>query len=301
MKSFPSVSIIFPNYNGNKVSLTRLLQSIQKMVYPKQKITVTLVDNGSTDDSVLFIKKRFPWVNIIKLGKNNGFAKAVNKGIKTSKEEYLFITNNDVVLEKNCLKNLIEYLLTHPQIGIIGGKTYCMNPSDKVLYSAYKYNFYTGLFTMAKDANKIQEADWIPGAGMCCGRPLWEKLGGFDEDFFFTGEDLDFCLRAKRAGYKILYYPKAILWHSDGLTINLPEFSYFKHYESYKSKFRLILKHAGILQISLAFTLQFLIYLPYRTLMLREKIAIPLLRAFLWNMKNLKQTLRARKINYELS
>jgi len=294
MKSLPSVSIIFPNYNGNKKNLTALLQSIQKSVYPKQKITVTLVDNGSTDDSVLFVKRKFPWVNIIKLGKNYGFAKAVNKGAKKSKEEYFFITNNDVVLEKNCLKNLIEYLLTHPQVGIIGGKTYRMNPPDKILYSAYKYNFYTGLFTMAKDADKIQEADWIPGCGMCCGRPLWEKLGGFDEDFFFTGEDLDFCLRAKYEGYKILYYPKAILWHSDGSTINLPEFSYFKYYESYKSKFRLILKHAGILQISLAFILQFAVYLPYRTIILREKSTIPLLQAFLWNLRNIKQTLNAK-------
>lgn len=296
MKSLPSISIIFPNYNGNKENLTSLLQSIQKSVYPKQKITVTLVDNDSTDDSVLFIKRKFPWVNIIKLGKNYGFAKAVNKGAKKSKEEYFFITNNDVVLEKNCLKNLIEYLLTHPQVGIIGGKTYRMNPPDKILYSAYKYNFYTGLFTMAKDADKIQEADWIPGCGMCCGRPLWEKLGGFDEDFFFTGEDLDFCLRAKYEGYKILYYPKAILWHSDGSTINLSKFSYFKYYEGYKSKFRLILKHASILQISLAFILQFAVYLPYRTIILREKSTIPLLQAFLWNMKNIKQTLKARKL-----
>ena len=100
MKSFPSVSIMFPNYNGNKKNLTKLLQSIQKSIYPKQKITVTLVDNGSTDDSVLFIKKNFPWVDIITLSKNYGFAKAINIAVKKSKGEYLFITNNDVVLEK---------------------------------------------------------------------------------------------------------------------------------------------------------------------------------------------------------
>lgn len=295
MKSLPSISIIFPNYNGNKINLTTLLRSIQKSAYPKRKITVILVDNGSTDNSILFIKKRFPWVNIIKLDKNYGFAKAVNKGVKKSNSEYLFITNNDVFLEKNCLNNLVEYLLTHPQVGIIGGKTYSKNPPDKILYSAYKYHFYTGRFSMSKDVNKIQEADWIPGAGMCCSKLLWEKLGGFDEDFFFTGEDLDFCLRSKHEGYKILYYPKAILWHSDGATINLPEFAYFKYFESYKSKFRLILKYASILQIISAFILQFAVYLPYKTIILREKSAIPLLKAFLWNIKNIKQTLRARK------
>ncbi len=306
MKSLdlPSLSIIFPNLNGNKKDLLQLLQSIQNSNYPKKLIEVTLVDNGSnedpleavrnfllsTDESILNFK-------LIKNPKNLGFAIAVNQGVKKSKGEYLFITNNDIVLEKNCLSNLVQFLLKHPNVGIVGGKTYRKN-SQAIIHAAPHYNFYTGLFYDTKDPQKTQEADWIPGSGLLCSKKLFEKLGGFDEEFFFTYEDLDFCLRTKRIGYSVMYYPKATLLHTDGATINRREFSFFKYYQGYKGKLRLILKYATPLQIFTSFMLQFFVFAPYRRIILGEKSFIPLLRALFWNSRHLPQTLALRKKLY---
>ena len=134
---------------------------------------------------------------------------------------------------------------------------------------------------------------------MCFSKWLWESLDGFDEGFFFTGEDADFCLRATKAGYKSIQLPNLDIKHKDGMTINRSEMSYFKYYEGYKSKFRLILKHANILQIITSFILQFAVYMPYRAIVIREKSTIPLLQAFLFNIKKLSSTLSERKNIHE--
>lgn len=298
----PSLSIIFPNLNGNKKDLVQLFQSIQNSNYPKEMIEVILVDNGSKNELLNGIKNitsmtRIKKMTIIKNKTNLGFAKAVNQGVNKSVGEYLFITNNDIVLEKNCLNNLIRFLLKQPNVGIVGGKTY-RKYTHTIIHPAPHYNFYTGLFHDAKDPQKTQQADWIPGSGFCCSKNLFEKLGGFDEEFFFTYEDFDFCLRAKRKGYQVIYYPKAVLWHRDGATINKKEFAFFKYYQGYRGKLRLLIKHASLLQILTSFLLQFFIFAPYRRLVLGEKSFIPLLHALFWNSMHLSQTLTLRKNIY---
>ena len=296
MKQYPIVSIVFPNYNGGRQSL-ECVASIAKLSYSQNKLEVIVVDNNSTDGSVekiLKLKTKNLKLKIIRNKKNEGFAKAVNRGVKISSGNYLFITNNDVVLERNCLENLLLFLLDHQDVGVVGAITYDRNKLT-ILHPAPRYNFYFGVFYDSKDTNTTQEADWIPGSGLCTSRILWEKLGGFDEGFFFTYEDLDFCLRAKKLGYKIIYYPKAILWHSDGATINRPEFVFFKYYQGYSGKLRLLLKHANFLQITSSIFLQIVIFLPYRTLILKEKSAIPFFKSFIWNAMHLRDTIAKRR------
>lgn len=283
----PSLSIIFPNWNGNKQDLLLLLNSIKQSNYIKNKLEVVMVDNGSTDDSVEFVSQRFPWVKIIKLPKNFGFAKAVNIGIKQSTNEFLFITNNDVRLDKNCLDYLVQFLDNNPWVGVVGGKIYNQKYKKRILSAALSYNFFTGRFTMSKRLNKLQEVDWVAGCGMLCSKALWKKLRGFDEDFFFTGEELDFCLRAQYLGLKNIYYPKAYLWHKGGSTSGRVELFRFKYYEEYKSKLRLIFKHGNFLQMLSAFSLQFFLFTPYRVLILKEGNLMLFIKALIWNLKNL--------------
>jgi len=295
IRKYPSISVVFPNLNGNKQDLYNLLTSLQKSNYPSKQLEFIMVDNGSTDDSVQYVLKKFPEVKIIKLENNCGFAKAVNIGIENARSECVFVTNNDVVLEKECLKNLAEYFIAYPKVGVIGPKVYFRNQPKKIASGALKYNFYTGLFS-SDQTNKInQKVDWISGCGMFFSKNIWIKLGGFDENFFFIGEDLDFCLRIKYLGFKVTYYPKAVIWHSDGATVNRPELLYLKYFEGYKSKLRVILKHGNPLQILTSFLLQFAVFAPYRTLILQEKSLIPLYNALIWNIKHLRQTLAARR------
>lgn len=286
-RDLPKLSIIFPNYDGDKTYLKTLLKSIMGSNYTKAKIETVMADNGSTNDSVAFVKKSFPWVKIITLKENMGFAKAVNIGVKKSNGTYIFITNNDIKLEKDCLKNLVKFLLTNPKVGVVGAKVNDYKNRSKISSSALAYSFLTGSFVMSKKTHRTQEADWVIGCSLCTSKKLWQKLGGFDEGFFFTGEELDFCLRVKYAGLKIVYLPKALLWHVGGLTINRPQLQKLKYFEVYKSKFRLIFKHANILQVISALILQFLVFTPYKTLILREKSFTLMIRALIWNFKNL--------------
>ena len=121
--NYPKVSIIFPNFNGGNEPL-ECLASIQKLNYLKEKIETIVIDNGSSDGSDIEIKKRFPKVKLIKNKSNLGFAKAINKGINKATGNFIFVTNDDLVFEKNSLKKLIEYARLHDEIGVIGGKIF---------------------------------------------------------------------------------------------------------------------------------------------------------------------------------
>lgn len=290
MKSNPKISIVFPNFEGDKKKLKDFLRSMDNLIWPKKPIEVIMVDNGSKDDSVKFVKENFPFVKVIKLGKNFGFAKAVNLGIGKTTGNYIFVTNNDVTLEKNCFSNLAEFVKNHPEVGVTGPVVF--EDSKKSTIKSLKYNFYTGLFRKLKN---WQESDWIEGCGMFFSKGIWTALSGFDESFFFTFEDLDFCLRVKKIGLKIKHCPQAFIWHKVGSTVNRPELANFKYYQGYKGKLRLILKYGNLLQITTSILLQFLVFAPYRFLILREKSLAPLFQAFFWNLKHLPQTLSARK------
>lgn len=300
MTKYPQVSIIFPNYNGGQQPLD-CLTSIRKLNYPKEKIGVIVVDNNSKDGSDLAIKEKFPEVKLIKNKQNLGFAKAVNLAIKFTSSEYIFVTNNDVIFDKNCFANLVKFAKEHPEVGVTGpvvfpAKKNAKKKGKELPIKSLQYNLYTGLF---KESEKAGETDWIAGVGMFFSKELWTKLGGLDEGFFFTFEDLDFCLRVKKSGLEVIHNPEAVIWHKGGSTVNMPHLRYFKYYQSYKSKFRFILKHGNLLQIISVFLLQFAVFTPYRFLILGEKSFVPMVDAFLWNLKNLPQTLAVRKTLYE--
>ena len=294
--TYPKISIIFPIYNEKTLTLN-CLKSINKLNWPKEKIETIVIDNHSTDGTSLQIKKIYPDIKLLEAKKNLGFAKAVNWGAEEARGEYFFITNNDVVFERNCLKNIAKFALKNPKIGVIGPKIFNLQKPSRVLGLPLHYNFYLGTFSMAKEASKPTEVDWVQGCGFFCAKRLWQKLGGFDENFFFTAEDLDFCLRAKKISTKTVYLPSARIWHKEGATVNKPEMIKFKYYEGYKSKLRLILKHGTVLQILSSFLLQFILYAPYRFLILKEKSTWPLFKALIWNINNLESTLKSRNFS----
>lgn len=272
----PKLSIIFPNLDGGKI-LETTIKSLINSDYPRLEIIV--VDNGSKENiknqiSKTKVEKRITDSEIIKIiqnKKNLGFAKAVNQGASVATGDYLFITNNDVSVPKKFFNELVSFAQGE-NVDVTGPE-------------AYKYNLYTGLFRKAK---RGEIPDWIPGYALLVKARVWKRLGGFDEGFFFTFEDLDFCVRAKKQGMRILTCPRLTINHQDGATVNRKEYLDFKYYQSYKSKIRFILKHGALPQKITNLTLQYLIYTPYRSLILHEKSFIPLLRATLWNLHGKK-------------
>lgn len=279
----PKVSIIFPTLNGWQ-DTQECLESITKLDYPKEKIAIIVVDNGSTDKTVPLIKQYFPQVKLFPKKKNLGFAKAVNLGIKKSKCEYLLISNNDVIFAKDYLLNLVNFLEENPGVGIVGGRIYYKQPKKKIAFSGAKFNFYTGTLKLGPTPNEISETDWVSGCNLFIRRRVLKKIGNFDEKFFFYFEDLDLCLRTKKAGYKVIYYPRAIQWHDEGAAISQGKWQKKSEYYYY-GKTRILFKYATKIQLISALLFQFLLGLPFHLLILKHNNYPAAIKALVNNLK----------------
>ncbi|OGD85840.1 hypothetical protein A2164_00235 [Candidatus Curtissbacteria bacterium RBG_13_35_7] len=287
------ISIIFPNYNGGQNPL-ECLSSIEKLNYPKSKLETIIVDNHSTDESITKIKKQYLWVKIIELKKNLGFAGGINKGIKKANGTYLFITNDDILFEKNSLKILVSYSQKHENC-ILGGKQ--VNPqTKKFIAGGRKFSLLTGIQTNIKARSPVV-CDQVDGCAMLIPKKVINKIGMFDEEFYpVYGEDLDLCLRAIKAKIKIIYYPKAIFFHNPSQTVSkLPLHNVY--YYGFKNRLKVMIKHASLIQLSIFLIFHYFLIMTFRIIIRREPIFVPEARALLWNFKNLRKTLHKRDEN----
>lgn len=278
------VSIIIPNYNGGQYLLD-CLRSIYVQDPKPYSLEIILVDNASKDNSQTRAKKEFPKIKLIQFQKNKGFAKAVNAGIKKAKGNFIFILNNDTLLEKNCLQGLIKTFEKDKKIGVVGGKI--NNPQGKLDLPGFKLNPYLGFMIYdSKGKNQAKEIDWVSGSAMMVQKEVLQKIGLLDEKFFFYFEDTDFCLRAKRAGYKIFYQPMAKIVHLGGLASKEVNKAQLNQYW-YRGKFRCILKNGTPLQIVSSLLAQVLVF-PYKVWIKRDGTGQAQIKGLLWNLKQKK-------------
>jgi len=224
------VSVIILGMN-NKELVKNCLNSIKK--YTKNKnYKFIFSDNGSADGTIEMIKKDFKWVDLIENKKNLGFNGANNIGaqyaIKKYNPDYIFLLNNDtIIIHKNWLENLVEAGEKTPNAGIIGCKL--IYPDGSLQHYAVEnkiYDFAQGekkelTKIEEKKENKIQEVKSIIGAAFLIKRELIDKIGLFDPLFFpIYGEEIDYCARARKNGYKMIYTPKTTIIHLRGQTTN---------------------------------------------------------------------------------
>lgn len=273
------ISIVIPNFNGGQA----LLECLESVTSNQQLVAeIILVDNASKDNSQLRAKKKFPQIKLIRFRQNKGFAKAVNAGIKKSKGKFIFVLNNDIQLTKSALEKLINTFDKDEKIGIVGGKI--VDPKGKFALAGFKPNPYLGFMIYDKRGkNKPKEIDWISGSAMMIKKPVFQKIGLFDEKYFFYYEDTDFCLRAKKAGFKLFYQPKAKIIHLGGISSQELSQSKLNQYW-YKGKFRCILKNGTFLQILTSLLAQTFI-LPYKALIKRDGTGTAQIKGFLWALK----------------
>lgn len=198
---------------------------------------VIAVDNNSLDDSLVFIKKEYPSVKTIKNNKNYGFSYAHNQAIEISTGENYLCLNPDVILSDNFLKEILKAIQINRAIGIATGKIYCLD-RDFVIKPSLKTIDSTGIYLTRnmrhfdrgngeEDIGQYVKKEYVFGAtGACCllKREMLEdiKINGeyFDNDFFFSREDIDICWRGQIAGWKVIYTPSSIAYH---LRTVLPE------------------------------------------------------------------------------
>jgi hypothetical protein len=216
----PKAIIVILNWNGKKDTL-ECLGSLKKINYPNYQII--LVDNGSKDDSVKEIKKNFPNVKIIQNKQNLGFAEGSNVGIKyalKNKADYVLLLNNDTVVDKRFLSEMMKAAESNEKIGIVCPKVYFYSKPRILQYAGLKFNFNKGKSNLIgynekdfRQFDKIQEADFCGGTCMLVKKGVFEKIGFFDKTYFAYFEDNNFGFRARKAGYKIIFCNKAKIWH----------------------------------------------------------------------------------------
>jgi len=251
-----NIYVIILNYNGGKDTID-CIRSIQKSTrQPADKIQnwkILIIDNKSQDDSLIQLKKTFPKIEIIENKINKGFAGGVNTGIKEALKrgaEYILLLNNDTVAENDFVTPLITYLENNESIGIVS-PVIKYKKNGKLLYDlGGKVNWGIGRtkhleIQSFKDAKTQREEkiDYVSGCCMMVRREVFEKIGLFDERFFLYFEDVDFCLRARKAGFGISVVKDSIINHK--LSGSFGNDGMWKFRENIKSNWKFIDKYLG--------------------------------------------------------
>jgi GT2 family glycosyltransferase len=213
-------SVIIPNWNG-KHYLTECLESIRRQTL--LDFEIVLVDNGSTDGSVEFVKNCYPEARVLEFPENIGFAAAVNAGIKVAWGEYIVLLNNDTEVVTDWLERLACEINAHPGIFIFASKL--VDYFDRVVIDSAGdgMDLFLGPYKIgerqASDSFQISsEIFGACGGGGCYKRGLFDQIGFFDEDFFAYFEDIDLSFRANWFGFRCLSVPGAIIYHKVGGT-----------------------------------------------------------------------------------
>ena len=290
VENLQKVSIVFSNFNGGKEPL-ECLASIKKLNYPKNKIQTIVIDNGSKDKSPEEISSKYPQVNLIKLKKDIGLPASLNMGIKKSVGKYIFIANDDIVLEKNSIKNMVNFLEKNTNVGVLGGKVFYKNEPKKLSDSACDFNFYLG--ENKKGLAKGEQIKWLQSCSIMVPKIIFQKVGLFDSGFYpLYFDDFDFCLRVKNSGFKIVYLPNVTFWHGVGKTTR--QFSNKKvYYWWYKNKIRFYLKNATIVQIITATFFQ-ITAICIKSFKERQNVFSPFTKALIVNIQEMNKIRKIR-------
>lgn len=218
----PEIAVIVLNWN-NAVDTCRCLQSLQESDYRTHRVII--VDNGSTDDSVEIILRRYPHVTLLETHQNLGYAGGNNVGIRCAlyhNAEYIFILNNDVVLASDTLGKLIRSCQDRSHVGVVGPKIFHREDPQRIQSAGgivddrgdCHFRFVDEIdIGVDEKINHPTTVDFVSGCAMLISRACLETTTGFDERFFMYYEDVDLCYRARKAGFTVLYAPLARAWH----------------------------------------------------------------------------------------
>ena len=217
----PLVSVIVLNYNGKDI-LEDCIIAILNSNYPR--IEVIVVDNGSADGSHMIVKKYEPRVKLIRSLRNIGYSAGNNLGIQIAKGKYIFLVNNDAIIHPDCIYELVKVASSDTRIGVLGCKVYykgtriIQHAGGKLNLSA-TYLPHIGVFEEDRGQyDEISDVDYVSGVAMMIRREVMDKIGLLDEFYFAYWEDVDYCFRARKAGFRVVYVPNAIIEHHEGFS-----------------------------------------------------------------------------------
>lgn len=214
------MSVILINWNSldlTSAALSSIREHTTGITYE-----VIVIDNGTTKDaSVTELPRRYPWVTHITNPTNLGFTRANNQGVRQSRGRYVLLLNNDTVQTENALGEAVRYMDDHPDIGALG----VLHRNNDAARS-FQPSFYPfprpltdvlGVLGLGRPPSTPrpveQDVDWVCGSFLLMRRECLEKVGLLDERYFIYDEDVDWCLQARRAGWKVRFWPGVSMIH----------------------------------------------------------------------------------------
>ncbi len=223
----PKVSVVIPVWNGRE-HLGMVLGSLREQT--SDDFDVTVVDNGSTDGTVAYLRDEWPEVRALPLPDNLGYAGGAVRGIEATSGEHVAFLNDDMELEPEWIERLTEELDRDPELGVVTSKVMFQHDRSLIYQAGYEYYVYGWCAT--RGVNETDEGQYdlrLPtvggtGAGSIYRRAALERAGGFDGDYFMYCEEVDLGLRVLMAGYRGLYIPSPKAFHVAGAkTSRTPE------------------------------------------------------------------------------
>jgi len=201
------ISIIILTRNNRKM-VDECITSVMKHTTVPYEIIVT--DNGSTDGTIELLRSKYPSVKVIRNKANLGFTVPNNKGLKIASGRYAVILNDDTYLTEDAFAKVAAYMDAHGDVGICGPRL--LNPDGTVQYQG------SVLERRKWSSSSPIEVPFVIGACMFIRMSAIGDFGMFDENLFFYNDDLDICLRARKAGWKVVYAPVSSVYHYGGST-----------------------------------------------------------------------------------
>ena len=231
------LSITICSWNTREF-LRACLESISAL-REETNLEVIVVDNASEDGSVQMVQADFQWVRLEAMKENLGFGRGHNHAFATAHGRYLMPLNSDTEVHPGALRAIVEFMDKNSDVGVLGPKL--LNPDGSLQFSCRRFpnpvaalfrNTFLGrLFPKNKftrdylmqdwQHNEQRDVDWVSGAGFCMRRELYERIGGFDEQFFMYLEDVDLCYRTHEAGFRVVYFPEAVITHAIGKSTDI--------------------------------------------------------------------------------
>ena len=217
----PDVSVVIVSWNGR-----RYLDACLTAVAAQQGVAfeTILVDNGSTDGTADYVRERFPWVRLLTLDGNAGFAGGNNAGARAARGRYLAFLNNDTAADPGWLRALRDavdeaagFCLTTSRVVYMHDPGIIDSAGDGFLRSGGAFKRHHGAQVAA--AGESREVFGVSGAACLMARAVFEELGGFDETFFASHEDVDLSYRARLRGYRCRYVANAVVRHHGSATL----------------------------------------------------------------------------------
>ena len=223
------VSIIYVNYKTAPLIIDSIRSVKEKTAGISYEIIV--VDNDSGDDSLARIRSVFPEIACVQSAENIGFGRANNLGVQQAKGDYLFFLNPDTLVKNNAIELLYQFLRDNPSAGACGANLYDSEGKPTTSFSRKYPSFFWEVMAIAyippvclsnrdsvffNQAGRPLEAAAITGADLIVRRSVWEKVGGFDADFFMNYEETELCKRIRQYGHKIYAVPDAEIIHLEG-------------------------------------------------------------------------------------